>query len=53
MPFDRGYLMNMDQKQQVEAIQRMVARSVAVHPAGRNLLLIGGFRYRFLDESVR
>jgi len=45
--------MNMDQRQQVEAIQKMVAQAVAMHPAGRNLLLIGGFRYRFLDESVR
>jgi hypothetical protein len=31
----------------------MVARVVATHPAGRNLALIGGFRYRFLDNSVR
>lgn len=45
--------MNTDQRQQVEAIQRLIARAVAMHPAGRNLLLIGGFRYRFLDESVR
>jgi predicted nucleotidyltransferase component of viral defense system len=45
--------MDVDQRKQVEAIQRMVARCVAIHPAGRNLLLIGGFRYRFLDESVR
>lgn len=37
----------------VEAVQRLVARVVAANPAGRNLLLIGGFRYRFLDESVR
>jgi hypothetical protein len=45
--------MDSDQREQVEAIQTMVARCVALHPAGRNLLLIGGFRYRFLDESVR
>lgn len=37
----------------IEAIQRMVTRTVATHPAGRNVVLIGGFRYRFLDESVR
>jgi predicted nucleotidyltransferase component of viral defense system len=45
--------MNTDQRQQVETLQRLIARTVAMHPTGRNLLLIGGFRYRFLDESVR
>ena len=36
-----------------ELLQRLVARTIAVSPAGRNLILIGGFRYRFLDNSVR
>lgn len=45
--------MNAEQRSRVEELQRLVARTVAVHPAGRNLLLVGGFRYRFLDGSVR
>jgi len=36
-----------------ERIQRLVVRLVATHPAGRGLLLIGGFRYRLLDNSAR
>jgi len=36
-----------------EVLQRMIARTIAVSPSGRNLMLIGGFRYRFLDNSVR
>ncbi|MFW6152435.1 MAG: hypothetical protein ACOC6C_05615 [Verrucomicrobiota bacterium] len=36
-----------------ESLQKLTARVVATHPAGRNLMLIGGFRYRFLDNSVR
>ena len=34
-------------------MQRAVARLVATSPAGVNLLLIGGFRYRLLDNSQR
>ena len=45
--------MRAEQKEDTEAVQRMVARIVASNPAGRNLALIGGFRYRFLDGSVR
>ncbi len=37
----------------LEKIQVMAARTVAVNPAGHNLLLIGGFRYRLLDQSAR
>lgn len=37
----------------LERIQRIVARVIATHPAGHNLLLIGGFRYRLLDRSTR
>ncbi len=37
----------------IEQIQRIIAGMVASNPSGRNLLLIGGFRYRFLDHSVR
>ena len=45
-------------KQELQAvvlsnIQKSIARLVAITPAGHNLLLIGGFRYRFLDGSVR
>jgi hypothetical protein len=45
--------MNPEHRNLIEELQRLVARTVATHPAGRNLLLIGGFRYRFLDHSVR
>jgi len=45
--------MTVEKQKDVEAIQRVVARHVATHPVGRNLALIGGFRYRLLDESVR
>lgn len=45
--------MQAERNQDTEAIQRMIARIVANNPAGRNLALIGGFRYRFLDGSVR
>ena len=37
----------------VDAVQGAVVRLVATTPAGHNLVLIGGFRYRFLDRSVR
>jgi hypothetical protein len=40
-------------KTDVETIKKMIAKTVATHPVGRNLMLIGGFRYRFLDSSVR
>ncbi len=39
--------------QETDRIQRVVARMVATSPAGVNLLLIGGFRYRLLDHSER
>lgn len=45
--------MTAKKQEDVEAIQKVVARSIATHPVGRNLALIGGFRYRFLDGSVR
>jgi len=38
---------------EAERLQQLIARTIAVNPAGRNLLLIGGFRYRFLDGSAR
>jgi hypothetical protein len=40
-------------KQVIEQIQELIAQTVAVNPAGRRLALIGGFRYRLLDQSVR
>jgi hypothetical protein len=43
----------MKTEQSAESIQKIIARLVATSPAGHNLLLIGGFRYRLLDRSVR
>ncbi len=40
-------------EQAAEALQKLIARMVATHPVGRNLMLVGGFRYRFLNNSVR
>ena len=37
----------------VERIQTLVATIVATHPAGHQLCLIGGFRYRLLNASAR
>ena len=37
----------------VARVQQAVVRLVATSPAGHNLLLIGGYRYRFLDQGVR
>jgi predicted nucleotidyltransferase component of viral defense system len=37
----------------IEEIQRIVAKLIATNPPGRNLVLIGGFRYRLLDDSPR
>jgi hypothetical protein len=39
--------------QEADKLQKVVARLVATSPAGVNLLLIGGFRYRLLDNSHR
>ena len=39
--------------QEADKLQRVVARLIATSPAGVNLLLIGGFRYRLLDNSQR
>ena len=39
--------------QETDRLQRVIARLVATNPAGVNLLLIGGFRYRLLDNSQR
>lgn len=36
-----------------EAIQRMAVRVVATNSAGRNLWLVGGFRFRLVDQSAR
>jgi len=45
--------MKEKQQKEIEVIQQAIARTIATHPEGRNLALIGGFRYRFLDNSVR
>ena len=39
--------------QETDKLQRIIARLIATSPAGVNLLLIGGFRYRLLDNSQR
>jgi hypothetical protein len=39
--------------QETDRLQRVIGRLVAISPAGVNLLLIGGFRYRLLDNSQR
>jgi len=36
-----------------EEIQRMAVKMIAVNPAGEGMCLIGGFRYRLLDDSCR
>src|SRR5438132_2442710 len=40
-------------RQEMDKLQRVVARIVGTSPAGVNLLLIGGFRYRLLENSQR
>ena len=45
--------MNGDVLTPTELIQRIAVRILATHPAGRGLCLVGGFRYRLLNESVR
>lgn len=42
-----------EQTRIVDAIQKATVKLVATNPAGHDLPLIGGFRYRFLDQSVR
>jgi len=37
----------------IERIQRLAATVLATHAAGRGLRLVGGFRYRLLNESAR
>lgn len=37
----------------VEDCRKIIARILALNPAGRGLFLIGGFRYRFIDRSPR
>ena len=36
-----------------EAIQKMAVKLLATSPTGEGMCLIGGFRYRFLDQSCR
>jgi len=37
----------------IERIQRLAATILATHAAGRGLCLVGGFRYRLLNQSAR
>ena len=45
--------MTDDRAAVIEQIQGMVVSLVATHPAGAGLCLVGGFRYRFLDNGPR
>ena len=45
--------MDNDTATVVERIQRAAARIIATHPAGHQLCLIGGYRYRLLNASAR
>jgi len=45
--------MNMTITNDMEEIQQLAVQLIATHPAGEDLCLIGGFRYRFLDGSAR
>lgn len=45
--------MNEQQAKTMEEIQGSVVRLLATNPAGHGLCLIGGFRYRFLDQGPR
>ena len=53
------YVVNRDgfdvkiELQEADKLQRVVANLIARSPAGVQLLLIGGFRYRLLDNSQR
>ncbi len=42
-----------DEAKDIEAIQKIAARLLAGNPAGHRLYLVGGFRYRLLDNSPR
>jgi predicted nucleotidyltransferase component of viral defense system len=37
----------------LEELQKLIIKTLATNPAGRNLFLIGGTRYRLLDGSIR
>jgi hypothetical protein len=37
----------------IDQIQRIITRVIAENPAGRGLCLIGGYRFRLLDQSPR
>jgi hypothetical protein len=45
--------MDKDIPSLIERIQLIAARILATHPAGQGLCLVGGFRYRLLNESAR
>jgi hypothetical protein len=45
--------MNGDTVTLIERIQLIAVRILATHPEGRGLCLVGGFRYRLLNESAR
>ncbi len=45
--------MKYDNWQIIESIQKLIVTFLARHSSGYKLYLIGGFRFRFIDESCR
>lgn len=45
--------MNENSENVIEDIQRMIVKTLATNPEGRNLHLIGGYRFRLFDNSPR
>jgi hypothetical protein len=45
--------MNNEVDGTTETIQKLIVEIIATHPAGHRLCLIGGFRYRLLNQSCR
>jgi len=45
--------MNEPEKVDSELIQALIVKTLATNPAGHRLCLIGGFRYRLLDDGAR
>jgi hypothetical protein len=42
-----------ENKEEIEKLQQLTAHIVATNAPGEGLLLVGGFRYRLLNDSVR
>jgi len=42
-----------EQIKTIDSIQQVITRTIATEAPGENLLLVGGFRYRLLNNSIR